>query len=108
MWDSPDVTLRVNPETLFAKAREGAQVLTRMRRSLAEMDRLVSGSSGYWRGEAGDTYRSSYEQYKQEAQRICQRLQEHVDELQPMGDTYRQAEQAAQDLVETLSSDVII
>ena len=33
LWKSGDVTLRVDPQVLFAKAAEGAKALSEMRRS---------------------------------------------------------------------------
>lgn len=108
LWKSGDVTLRVDPQVLFAKAAEGAKALAEMRRSFEEMQRLASASASYWKGEAGEQHRSSCARCQETAREVFARLQEHVDELRPMGEAYEEAERAAQAEAETLSSDVII
>lgn len=99
--------LKVNPQIMYEKSDEAGRILAEMRREFESMHTLVRNSERYWQGQAGDLHRNTYDKHQKQAEYIFNRLQEHVDELKQMGQTYEQAEQAAINAVEDLSSDVI-
>ena len=103
-----DVVLKVEPQALYDKSQEVGRSLEIMRQSFAEMEAAAQGSQSYWQGEAAQAHRAACQACQKEAEEIFRRIQEHVDELRPMGEAYEEAERAAQAEAETLSSDVII
>lgn len=100
--------LRVDPQVMYAKSREAALMLEKMRRCYEKMDETVRRSEGYWLGEAGELHRTTYRRYQEESENVFRRLQEHVAELNQMGQVYEEAERAAEKAVEDLSSNVIL
>lgn len=100
--------LRVDPQVMYEKSNEAGLLLDEMRRAYENMNAAVKRSQNYWLGEAGDLHRATYQKRQEEAEKIFQRLQEHVDELKQMGRIYEGAEQQSLIAAEDLSSDVIV
>lgn len=99
--------LNVSTEAMILKAKDAEDQLNRMKESFDTMTSMVNSSTNYWQGEAGDTHRANYIAAEKKAQEIFKRLQEHVNDLRTMAAGYDEAEKAAVNQIETLSSDLI-
>lgn len=99
--------LKVSTEIMVQKAQDAENQLKAMKDSFDTMTSMVNSSVNYWQGEAGDTHRTNYTNAEKKAQEIFKRLQEHVDDLRTMAAGYDEAEKAAVNQIETLSSDLI-
>lgn len=103
------VTLTVTPEELNIKAQEVSDRIKEIRGHFEEMNTIASGkTSGYWIGNAGDSYRKKYQSFQPEIEEILKRLSEYVTDLRQMAGVYEAAENAAAELAQDLPDNVII
>lgn len=90
-----NITLRVTPETLEAKAVQFSDVVKDIRTRFDRIRSISSKTKGYWQGDAGTRDRESYASYQEDISFILRRLEEHPIDLMSMAGIYREAEQAA-------------
>lgn len=100
--------IKVTPEQLAEKANELNTKLTRIQGKFDSLERNVNVTKSYWIGEANDSYREKYAEFKPGVQEIIKRLEEHVRDLNAMAGVYQQAEEAANDIIEELPDNVIV
>ena len=100
-----DFTFRVKPEELERKAGEFKGIIQSIQRHLSAIEDISGKTRRYWIGEAGDQSRSGYSSYQEDIGFIIKRLKEHPDDLLKMAGIYRQAEQKAQTISNTLKVD---
>ncbi len=94
--------LKVSPEEMQTAAGELNAYTNEMNQSFDDMRRIVSQTSNYWIGEAGDAHRALYEEKVGMIQEILARYREHVSDLYAMAGVYREAETLAQSTAEEL------
>lgn len=92
----------VTPERLEEQASVVRAELGEMQDNFQELERLMSGTSAYWIGEAGDAHRKLYTEKLQKIDEIIRRYQEQITDLEVMAGVYSQAETAAANVADTL------
>lgn len=102
-----DVALTVTPDVLIAKADLVAEGLKKMQENLDTIDQIVSRTSGYWIGEAGNLHRQMYQDEKEDIATIMKRLNEHPVDLRAIAQNYLDAEQTVEEIANSLPGDVI-
>ena len=76
-----DIILKEAPERLREKADQVSQEIRAMTDAFGELVEVISRTSHYWIGEAGDHYRTLYTENKKEIEEILKRLGEHPEWL---------------------------
>ena len=88
-------TLQVTPEEMQSAASQLSGYLSNMQSCFDAMKNTMTGTIGYWVGEAGDAHRRLYQSQVTKTEEILRRYQEHVRDLNAMAGVYAEAEQAA-------------
>lgn len=105
-WTSTQI--KVTPEELIRKAGELQGKITKIQKEFDSLEQNVNHTVSYWIGEAGDTYRNKYKEFKPGVQEIIRRLEEHVQDLNAMAGVYQKTESEVKEVIEELPSDVIV
>ena len=100
--------LRVTPNELITMANEFSAKGSTISSLTAEMTNEVVGLSSIWEGDAATAYVTKFRGLDDDIQLINRMIQEHVNDLEEMANTYNQAEAANLSDIEGLSSDVIV
>jgi WXG100 family type VII secretion target len=102
-------TLRVTPEKLQATASSFEGTGTTVNNLTQQMTSIVTSLSGQvWSGEAATAYVNKFNGLQDDMNRIYKMIKEHSDDLIEMAQQYISAENMNTDLVNGLSSDVIV
>ena len=72
-----DIILKEAPERLREKAEQVSQEISAMTDAFEELAAVISRTSHYWIGEAGDHYRTLYTENKEEIEEMFKRLGQH-------------------------------
>lgn len=72
-----DIILKEAPERLREKADQVSQEIRAMTDAFGELAAVISRTSHYWIGEAGDHYRTLYTENKEEIEEMLKRLEQH-------------------------------
>ena len=99
--------LTVNSDVMIEKAGEVSRAIKRMQDAFNDIEDLIRKTSGYWEGAAGDYYRNMYYGYKEEVQKILDRLKEHPEELELMANNYVDVERRNEEENSRLRNDYI-
>lgn len=75
--NSGDILLKEAPERLKEKAGQVSQEIKAMTDAFGELAAVISRTSHYWVGEAGDHYRTLYAENKEEVEEMLKRLEQH-------------------------------
>lgn len=102
-----NVTLKVQPEALRAKAQEVEGDVRTLRQQFDSIQDIVSRSSGYWAGDAGDRARREFSGQKESIAKVIRRFQEHPGDLMAMAGVYDETEKALSQENKKLATDVI-
>ncbi len=100
--------LKVTPETLEQRANAAESKIAKLKKYFSEMDSVISKTSGYWLGEAGELHRKIYKEKKEELDAIIARLEKHPVNLMQMAGVYREAEADNVEASSPLMSDIIV
>lgn len=100
--------LRVTPQELINAASEFSTNGGEIANLTQQMTDLVNGLSSVWSGEAAEAYRTKFAGLSDDIQKLIGFVKEHAQDLQDMAAIYTQAEQANEDIIANLQSDVII
>lgn len=103
-----DIRLRVTPEVLKTKAGEVESDIKSLETEFNTIQDIVSRTSGYWIGEAGETARAEFEGQKGDIDTILKRFKEHPVDLMTMAGVYDEAEQSALTENQALETDIIV
>ena len=99
---------KVTPEELHRQSTAVSSKVNGIRTRFNEMELKINSSASYWNGDAAEAFRDVYAGYKDEILEIVARLSEHIVDLERMAGVYENAEASANELVESLPSDVIV
>lgn len=99
---------KVTPEELRRQSTAVSSTVTNVRNKFSNLERTIRNTTSFWKGDASDAFRSVYGDFKDEIEEIINRLSEHITDLERMAGVYDQAEVKANELLESLPSDVII
>lgn len=102
-----DGRLKVAPEQLSAKSVEIKRKTDLIRREFASLESRMEKTTSYWNGEANDTYRAKYKEFKDVTEEIIKRLEEHVRDLNMMAGVYSNTEKNIENTIENLPTDII-
>ena len=72
-----DIILKEAPERLREKAGQVSWEVRAMTDAFEELAAVISKTSHYWIGEAGDHYRTLYTENKEEIEEMLKRLEQH-------------------------------
>lgn len=100
--------IRVETEALRAKAGTVSGLVSRMESQLDELNRMIERTSVYWIGEGGSAKREDYAKKRATVETMVKRLREYPDDLLQMAGIYEDAEKEAEQLPQSLPSNVIV
>lgn len=102
-------TLRVTPEKLQATASSFAGIGTTVKNLTQQMTSIATGLSGQvWSGEAATAYVNKFNGLQDDMERIYKLIKEQSDDLIAIAQEIIVAENTNTELVNSLSSDVIV
>lgn len=101
-------TLKVSPEELIAQSERIRRYRSELQRLLMETEDKINGSGSFWIGEGGDTLRMKYQAKKETVEEILNRFEEHIRELQEMAGVYKEAEERAATLADSLPAHILL
>lgn len=99
---------KVTPDELRRQSTAVSSTVSSVRNKFSGLERTISSTTSFWKGDASDAFRSVYADFKDEIEEIINRLSEHVVDLEKMAGVYDQAEAKANEIIESLPSDVLI
>ena len=99
--------ITVTPEQLSAQSGTVRTKLGEMQNRFDELKTLLSGTSEYWVGEAGDAHRQSYMARIGKIEEMFRRYQEQVTDLETMAGVYRGAEESAKSIADSLPASTL-
>ncbi len=102
-----DVHIKVNSAVLNSKAQTVSKSIARMEECFGQLEKIISRTSYYWIGEAGDLHRKMYRDQKEPIYGMMKRLKEHPDDLLAIAQTYEKVEAEVQSMAMELPGDVI-
>ena len=102
-----DVHIKVDTKVLIGKSQEVSKSIKNMENCFEELERIVSRTSYYWIGDAGDAHRKVYTEQKPKVEEMMKRLKEHPADLLTIAQTYETAEASVQAIAAELPTDVI-
>lgn len=76
-----NLTLNVSAARLKEQADVTSDKIKEMTEMFEELEEVISRTSHYWNGEAGDYYRILYGENKEEIEDMLKRLKEHPAKL---------------------------
>lgn len=101
--------LRVTPEQLESAAAEFSSKGSAISNLTRNMTQMVESLSAVWEGEAATAYIGKFRQLDDDIQKMNRMVQEHVNDLQMMAKTYRDAENdVVSNEISELPGDVIV
>ncbi len=101
-------TILVTPEQLESTASEFASIMTQVQSLANSMTDQVNGLGAKWQGEASTAYIRKFGQLNDDIAKLSAMINEHVSDLNEMAAKYRSAEQANEELSNSLAGDVIV
>ena len=101
-------TILVTPEQLESTANEFNSIMTQVKGLANNMTDQVNGLSAKWQGEASTAYVNKFNQLNDDIERLSAMINDHVTYLNEMARVYRDAEQANEELSNSLAGDVIV
>ena len=102
-----DGQIIVKTEVLVSQSEEVSKQISNTENAFSELKNLISATSSYWIGEAGEVHRTNYMNRESDVETAIRRLREHVVDLKTMAGVYDEAEKTAQSEAQNLISEVI-
>ena len=101
-------TILVTPEQLESTATEFNNVMSQVKSLTSSMTEQVNGLSAKWQGEASTAYVNKFKQLNDDIVTMAAMINEHVNDLNQMASVYRNAEQANEELGNSLAGDILV
>lgn len=101
-------TILVTPEQLESTATEFGNIMIQVQNLANNMTEQVVGMGTKWQGEASEAYIRKFGQLNDDIDKLAGMINEHVTDLNDMARVYRSAEQANQELSNSLAGDIIV
>ena len=99
---------RVSTDILKSRADDARGKISNMQQNFESIADLITETSSYWMGDAGDLFRTVFNSQREEMTTIINRLNEFPDDLLQMAGIYEEGEAEASAITEQLPNDVII
>lgn len=100
--------LRVTPEQLISTSGEFDNCASEVSSLTSQMTQMVNGLSSIWQGEAAAAYKAKFDGLNDDIQKMIGFVKEHANDLKEMAQVYKTAEQSNEDIIGSLSTDVIL
>ncbi len=100
-------SILVDTSTMIAKSNTVASVISDMEKTFGELQRVVSKTSSYWVGDAGDHHRKMFQEEQDDIVFILTRLKEHPEDLKLMANNFQTTERKLTELNRQLRTDYI-
>lgn len=101
------VEFKVETSALKEQSTEVTNRINAVVRLFDELAQTIQNTHSYWIGEAGDLYRRSYEERKDQLNEMFRRLREHPRDLLQIAGVYETGEQANTEAFTALQTDAI-
>ncbi len=101
------VEFKVTTEALKTQAGEVTRRIERVVQCFEELAQTIRGTHSYWIGEAGNLYRRSYEERKDDLNEMFNRLKEHPKDLLQIAGIYEEGEQKVTESFSALQTNAI-
>lgn len=99
--------IRVDTSVMVNKADQVSRAISNMERTFQELQHIVTGTNGYWIGEAADHHRRMFTDEKEDITEILKRLKEHPEDLKQMAAGYEETEKSLAEENQKLHDDYI-
>lgn len=99
---------RVSTDVLKSRADDARQKIAAMQQNLETITELVTDTSSYWMGDAGDLFRIIFREQQEEMAEMIQRLNKYPDDLLQMAGVYEKGESEAAMITGQLPYDAIM
>ena len=103
-----EATLRVAPEQLINTANEFSVIGNTVRSLTADLMEKMTNLNGIYESEEATAYITKARGLEDDICKLHAMIQEHVNDLNEMAQRYMDANASVNDLISSLSSDVII
>ncbi len=103
-----EATLKVTPQELINTATEFSTIGNQVRTLTAETLEKMTNLAGIYESEEASAYIAKARGLEDDIAKLNAMIQEHVDDLNEMAQRYIDANNSVNDLISTLSSDVIV
>lgn len=100
-------TLKVTPEKLISTSAEFKTQGQKIRSQTQQMLQIVNSLNSAWEGEAQKAFATRFKALDGDMAQIQLKINEHVQDLQDMAETYKSAESTNTSNISGLSSDYI-
>ncbi len=102
------IILKVQPEVLKTKASETEALIRKLESQFNEIQDIVSHTSGYWVGAAGDQAREAFQSKEEDIRQVIRRFKEHPTDLLVMAGVYEQSELDVKRANQSLPTDFVV
>lgn len=99
--------IKVDTQTLMNVAGDFSNEGSQIAALTSEMLNVVKGLAGQWQGDASAAFISQFSQLEDDIQRMAQKINEFVEDLQSIANVYNTYEQQSADAAAALETDVI-
>ena len=103
-----DITLRVDPGVLNAKADEMNGQKTTIIQIMDQAKTEVTSLTGTWKSTASDEYQNRFRQIYDDIDNMLAITSEHISDIKEAAQIYTQAESAARSAAEGLPTDGVM
>lgn len=103
-----EAILKVTPQQLITTADEFSAVGNQVRELTTAMMEKMTNLGGIYESEEATAYIAKANGLQDDIAKLNAMIQEHVSDLNEMAQRYMEASSSANDLISTLSSDVIV
>lgn len=100
-------TIQVDTSVMIDKANQVSSAISKMEGTFGELQRIVSGTNGYWIGDAAEHHRKMFYDEKEDIAKILNRLKEHPEDLKQMAAGYERTEKDLAEKNQQLRNDYI-
>ncbi len=97
--------LKVNPETLLAKANEISTEKNNINGTLEEIKSQLKSLPAGWKSEGSDTFQNKFNQTYDDIESVLLIITEHISDLTEISNLYRTAESTTKAKSESLPTD---
>lgn len=103
-----EAILKVTPQQLISTANEFSSIGNGVRCLTGDMMEKMTSLAGIYESEEASAYIAKASGLQDDIEMLNAMIQEHVNDLNEMAQRYNEASNSANDLISSLSSDVIV
>ena len=99
--------VKASPEELKNKAKLAQRKIAEYRKALAEMERLFNGSSAFWEGRGGESFRVSFRKNAQNVKEDLAEFEAYPKDLLRLGGVYTEKTTTVEQIVNDINEFVM-